>query len=257
VRGYDHSTTVPPRKWALRGIFLLLALFALMEHSIVHSGKVSATGVSPVAIAVYGRADTLNNRVLQYQDKLHVTGQPAATITVDNSFSVAFSLTDVGSGLAFADFAGSVSLLIKSGSGTRGATLGGTMTVIGASGIATFSNLSIDMTGTGYILTGRSSGMGQVDTNSFDAVGTLSETITSISSPSITLNGSDQLMRWQMVLDIADTRGTGAGWNLTITSTQLKTLMGKTLPTTATRITATDAACAPAASCTGATNTIT
>lgn len=99
--------------------------------------------------------------------------------------------------------------------------------------------------------------MGQVDTNAFDAVGTLSETIASISSPSITLNGTDQSMTWQMVLDIADTRGTGAGWNLTITSTQFRTLTGKTLPTTATRITAVDAACAPAASCTGATNTIT
>jgi len=226
-----------------------------------NNGIGSASLSSPAGLALDANgniysADTPNNRILQYQDKLNVTGQPAATITVGNSFSVAFSLTDVGSGLAFADFTGSVSLLIKSESGTQGATLGGTTTVTGASGVATFSNLSIDTAGTGYILTGKSSGVGQVDTNSFDAVGTLSETLTSISSPSITLNGTDQSMRWQIVLNVIDTRGTGAGWNLTITSTQLKTLTGKTLPTTATRITAVDAACAPAASCTSASNTI-
>jgi|SRR5450755_1486054 len=265
MRCFDRKTTIPPRKWTRRGMLILLALFALMTHSIVRSGKASATGISPVAITIYGQgnytssgasrgtggltnphavaldgsgdlyvadtgnnrvlyfpagsttatgvygqdasftdatannggvsvsslsapagvaldlnnnlyiadtgnnrilyypsgqatatrvygqggdftgnaannngigsaslsspagvaldangniysADTLNNRVLQYQDKLHVTNQPA-TITIDDSFSIAFSLTDVGSGLAFADFAGSVSLLIKSGSG--------------------------------------------------------------------------------------------------------------------------------------------
>ncbi|HEV2660671.1 MAG TPA: WxL domain-containing protein, partial [Ktedonobacteraceae bacterium] len=222
-------------------------------------GSASLSSPAGVVLDASGNiysADAANNRVLQYQDKLHVTSQPAATISVDASFSVAFSLTDVGSGLAFADFAGSVSLLIKSGSGARGAVLGGTTTVTGASGVATFSTLSIDTAGTGYVLTGKSNGVGQVDTNAFDAVGTLSETITSISSPTITLNGTNQAMTWRMVLNISDTRGTGAGWNLTITSTQLKTLTGKTLSTTATRITTVDAACAPAASCTSATNTI-
>ncbi|HEV2653819.1 MAG TPA: hypothetical protein VGT82_02630, partial [Ktedonobacteraceae bacterium] len=57
MRGYDHSATAPPRQWAQRGIFILLALFALMAHTIAHSGKVSATGVSPVAIAVYGQGN--------------------------------------------------------------------------------------------------------------------------------------------------------------------------------------------------------
>ncbi len=223
-------------------------------------GSASLSAPAGVALDASGdiySADAANSRVLHYQNKLHVTSQPAATITVGDSFSSAFSLTDVGSGLAFADFAGSVSLLIKSGSGTQGATLGGTTTVTGASGTATFNNLLIDTAGTGYILTGKSSGVGQVDTNAFDAVGTLSETLTSISSPSTTLNGTDKSMTWQIVLDIIDTRGTGAGWNLTITSTQLKTLTGKTLPTTATRITALDATCAPTASCSSATNTVT
>jgi len=222
-------------------------------------GSASLSAPAGVALDSSGDiyvADAPDNRVLQYQDKLHVTSQPDSTITVDANFSTAFSLTDVGSGLAFADFAGSVSILIKSGTGAQGATLGGTTTVTATSGVATFSSLSIDTAGTGYVLTGSSSGVGQVDTNSFDAVGMLSETITSISSPSVTLNGTDQSMTWQMVLDVTDTRGTGAGWNLTITSTQFKTLTGKTLPTTATRITAVDAACTPASSCTSATNTL-
>ena len=57
MRGYDHRIAAPPRKWARRSTLILLALFALMTHSIVHSGKASATGVSPVAITVYGQGN--------------------------------------------------------------------------------------------------------------------------------------------------------------------------------------------------------
>ena len=57
MRCFDRKTTIPPRKWTRRGMLILLALFALMTHSIVRSGKASATGISPVAITIYGQGN--------------------------------------------------------------------------------------------------------------------------------------------------------------------------------------------------------
>jgi hypothetical protein len=64
-------------------------------------------------------------------------------------------------------FSGSVSLAIKAGSGTSGAVLGGTVTVNAVNGIASFSGLSIDKAGSGYVLTA-SNGNFIVDSNSFE-----------------------------------------------------------------------------------------
>lgn len=47
----------------------------------------------------------------------------------------------------------SITLTITSGTGTPGAVLGGTRTVAAVSGVATFSNLTVDKAGTGYTLT--------------------------------------------------------------------------------------------------------
>lgn len=60
-----------------------------------------------------------------------------------------------------------------------------------------------------------------------------------------TLNGTDQTATYTIPLTVTDTRGTGAGWNLTITSTQLSTggTTPKTLATTASTITAVTSAC--------------
>jgi subtilisin family serine protease len=49
-------------------------------------------------------------------------------------------------------FTGSVTLAIKSGTGTAGAVLSGTKAVNAVNGVATFSDLSIDKAGTGYVL---------------------------------------------------------------------------------------------------------
>jgi hypothetical protein len=45
-----------------------------------------------------------------------------------------------------------VTLAILEGTGTTGATLSGTTTVAAVAGVATFSDLSIDLPGTGYTL---------------------------------------------------------------------------------------------------------
>jgi len=73
----------------------------------------------------------------------------------------------------------------------------------------------------------------------------------------VALNGSAQTKTDSTAIDVKDFRGSGAGWNLQITSTQFSAGAGKTLATDATTITLTSAACdTPLAGCTPAVNTI-
>jgi hypothetical protein len=59
----------------------------------------------------------------------------------------------------FPGFTGSVTLEITTGTGTGGATLSGTTTLATIAGIATFSALSIDKSGTGYTLSATTTGL--------------------------------------------------------------------------------------------------
>ncbi|MEO7913220.1 MAG: hypothetical protein ABIV47_26525, partial [Roseiflexaceae bacterium] len=74
-------------------------------------------------------------------------------------------------------FNGPVTLAIKSGTGTAGAVLGGTVTVNAVNGVASFSGLSINKAGNGYRLTATSSGVTSVDSAVFDITKT-EQTIT-------------------------------------------------------------------------------
>ena len=49
-------------------------------------------------------------------------------------------------------FTKNVTVSITTGTGTGGATLGGTTTVSAVAGVAAFTDLTIDLTGTGYTL---------------------------------------------------------------------------------------------------------
>jgi WxL domain surface cell wall-binding len=51
-----------------------------------------------------------------------------------------------------------------------------------------------------------------------------------VTFPSTALNGQNKTVTVQQPLDIADATGSGAGWNITATSTQFKTTGGNTLP---------------------------
>lgn len=65
-----------------------------------------------------------------------------------------------------------MTLSIKSGTGTSGASLSSTTTVAAVGGVATFSGLKIDKAGTGYVLTATASGIPVADSGAFDvAVG--------------------------------------------------------------------------------------
>ncbi|HXW95985.1 MAG TPA: hypothetical protein VEI47_00265, partial [Gemmatimonadales bacterium] len=56
-------------------------------------------------------------------------------------------------------FNGNVTLSITAGTGTAGATLAGTLTVAAVSGVATFTDLHINRSGTGYTLSATATGL--------------------------------------------------------------------------------------------------
>ncbi len=74
---------------------------------------------------------------------------------------------------------------------------------------------------------------------------------------SATLNGSDLAPTSTQALDVGDSTGAGAGWNITGTSTTF-TAGARTLPTTATTVAAgPTVACDASVTCTTATNSVT
>src|SRR5712691_10542233 len=77
-------------------------------------------------------------------------------------------------------------------------------------------------------------------------------------SVTVTLNGSDQTPTYTMGLSAIDDTGSGAGWNITITSTQFTTgAPVHTLSTTASTVTGVTFLCAGPGTCTNPTNSIT
>ncbi len=76
-------------------------------------------------------------------------------------------------GNTVASFTGSVTLGLATGTGTAGATLSGTTTVAAVGGVALFSDLNIDKTGSGYALAAVASGLTGATSAGFDVtVGT-------------------------------------------------------------------------------------
>ena len=95
------------------------------------------------------------------------------------------------------------------------------------------------------------------------ATGTLSGSTLSLSTSaapsfSANLDSGDSTPTYTVPLTIQDTRGTGAGWNATITSTQFTTGGGtpSTLATNASTLTGVTSACATG-TCTNPTNSVT
>jgi hypothetical protein len=70
-----------------------------------------------------------------------------------------------------------------------------------------------------------------------------------------TLDGTDQSVNYTLPLTMNDLRGSGAGWNLTMTSTTF-TNGTQTLATTASSIASTATACTTGGTCTNPTNSI-
>jgi hypothetical protein len=85
--------------------------------------------------------------------------EPPATVTAGINFAPGPQLKafDALGNLALG-FTGNVTLAITAGTGTSGATLGGTTTVAAAGGIVTFGSIHLDKAGAGYTLTATATG---------------------------------------------------------------------------------------------------
>lgn len=99
---------------------------------------------SPRTVAV---AFTINTSA----DYLIFTGQPTNAVAGKTISPVQVAAKDV-LGSTVASFTDSVRVAITSGSGTSGAGLSGTVTRVAVAGVATFNDLNIDKSGTGYTL---------------------------------------------------------------------------------------------------------
>jgi hypothetical protein len=86
--------------------------------------------------------------------------------------------------------------------------------------------------------------------------GSVSLATAATASFSDTLDGTDQTVTYQLPLTVIDARGTGGGWNLTVTSTQF-TAGTHTLATGASSLTSLTSACNAGSTCTSPTNAIT
>ncbi|MBK8206636.1 MAG: right-handed parallel beta-helix repeat-containing protein [Planctomycetes bacterium] len=100
---------------------------------------------------------------------LAVITQPAAA-TAGNVFGTQprIEIRDAAGVRVSTDNTTQVTAAITATTGTGGAMLSGTQTVTAASGVATFTNLSIDLTGTAYTLTFTATGLSDAISGAFD-----------------------------------------------------------------------------------------
>ena len=81
--------------------------------------------------------------------QLVITQQPPSSVKVSTPFSMQASIEDAY-GNVVTTASGNVSVAFASN--PTGATLGGTLTVTASAGVASFTNLTINKTGSGYTL---------------------------------------------------------------------------------------------------------
>jgi hypothetical protein len=88
------------------------------------------------------------------------------------------------------------------------------------------------------------------------SAGTLGLTTSATPSFSVALDGTDQTPTYTVPTTVTDATGSGAGWNLTVTSTQFTT-GSQTLSTAASSMTGVTNSCVGGSTCTNPTNAIT
>jgi adhesin/invasin len=128
----------------------------------------SGTGYTLAASStgLTGATSSTFNVTVGAASKLSFTQQPT-TATAGSSISPAVSVTvqDAGGNTVTTS---SASITIAIGTNAGGGTLSGTATANASSGVATFSGLSIDKSGTGYTLTAASTGLTGATSSSFN-----------------------------------------------------------------------------------------
>lgn len=94
-------------------------------------------------------------------------------------------------------------------------------------------------------------------TASITGGGSLALSHGSAATVSSTLDGTDQNATYTLPLSLSDIRGTGAGWNVTVTSTLFSDGSGHAFPAGTSSVTGVTSACVSGGSCTSATNSVT
>lgn len=123
----------------------------------------SASAVGP-ATATSGAFDVTAGT----PSKLVFTVEPPLTAAAGAALAPAIQVTakDAG-GNVVTSFNGAVTISLTSGTGSPGAALSGTKTVVANSGVALFSDLSVDLVGTPYTLSATASGLAGATSTSF------------------------------------------------------------------------------------------
>ncbi|MBI4419336.1 MAG: Ig-like domain-containing protein [Gemmatimonadetes bacterium] len=138
------------------------------------SATINGVGVSQTAsVTVTASATLLAFTVQPTSTAAGATITPAVQVSAQDEF-----------GNTATDFAGDVTVTI--GTNPGGGTLAGTTTVAASGGVATFSTLSIDKTGTGYTLTATATGLASASSTAFNiTAGTATKYIVTAASSSV------------------------------------------------------------------------
>ena len=166
IAGYGGTVTVAiasnPSGGALSGTLSIPAVGGVAVFpnlSIDKAGMaytLSASGVGPATGATSGAFDVTAGA----PSRLVFTVQPPSTAAAGVSMAPAVQVTakDAGGNIV-TTFNGAVTVALTSGTGSPGAALLGTKTVVASSGIATFADLSVDKVGSFYTLSATATGL--------------------------------------------------------------------------------------------------
>jgi hypothetical protein len=163
--GFTGSVTsaigTNPSGGTLNGTKTMAAVAGVATFSTLKIDKVGiGYTLAAAATGPTGAASTAFDIIVGTANQLVFTLQPAASTTAGAMITPAIQVTaQDASGNPVSTFTGTVAVAITSGTGTSGAVLSGTLAVGAAGGVATFSTLSINKSGTGYRLTATSSGL--------------------------------------------------------------------------------------------------
>jgi hypothetical protein len=179
-----------------------VATFSALSVDSVGSGytlTASATGPASGTSAAFAITPAPASR-------LAFTTQPPNT-AAGAKFGVAVAARD-SLGNPTPAFTDNVTVAITSGTGKPGATLRGTTTVAAIAGVATFSGLSVDSTGTGYTLTAGSGALTAGVSNAFNViVSAISATLSTVSASSGTITASTGSSASTITVTVKDTLG--------------------------------------------------
>ncbi|MGA2382862.1 MAG: hypothetical protein ABSG61_05450 [Gemmatimonadales bacterium] len=124
-------------------------------------------------------------------------------------------------------YTGNVTLAL--GTNPSGATLGGTLTVAAVAGVATFSNLTLNLTGTGYTLVVSASGLTSATSTAFNITGGVATQLVFTTEPPATDTAGAPFAAVVTARDAQGNAVTGFTGNVTLTITSGTGKAGATL----------------------------